>query len=176
MNRVTLLSFLIITILVVSAVPVMAQRGDDSKRASKNGKLEATVDGVNIVIEYGRPKVNNRKIWNGLVPYGYVWRTGADEATTFTIDKDLLVEGQKLPAGSYALFSVPGKGQWVFLFNKVAKQWGAFKYDGNQDALRIKAKPRKGPKTNELTFKIKKNKVSLYWDDVRVSFKLKGVK
>ncbi|MCP4148499.1 MAG: DUF2911 domain-containing protein [bacterium] len=176
MKRVTLLSFLIVTILAVSAFPAMAERGDDAKRISKNGKVEGTVDGVKITIEYGRPKVKNRKIWDVVVPYGYVWRTGADEATTFSIDKDLLVEGQKLPAGSYALFSVPKKGQWVFLFNKVAKQWGSFKYDGNQDVIRIKAKPRKGPKTEELTFKIKKKKVSLYWDAIRVGFKVSGVK
>jgi Protein of unknown function (DUF2911) len=176
MKRIILFSLLITGFLLLTTISSLAQRGDDTKRSSKNGKVEATIDGVKITIEYGRPKVNNRKIWGALVPYNYVWRTGADEATTFTIDKDITVEGKKLAAGSYSLFTVPSEYQWVFLFNKIAKQWGAFKYDGNQDALRVKVTPRKGPTTKELTFKIKKNKVNLYWDKLRIFFTVAAAK
>ena len=152
--------------------PVLAQRGDDTDRKSKNGKTEGTIDSVDIVIEYGRPKVNDREIWGGLVPYDTVWRTGADEATTISFSKDVLIEGQKLPAGKYALFSIPGKEKWTIIFNKVANQWGAFKYDQSQDALRVEVKPEANEMVEEMTFVIDPPNVVLEWEKLKVPFKV----
>jgi hypothetical protein len=76
-----------------------------------------------------------------LAPYGHVWRAGANEATKFTVSDDVLVNGQKLPAGSYSLHAIPGKDEWTLIFNKTADQWGSFRYDSKQDALRVKVKP-----------------------------------
>ena len=76
-----------------------------------------------------------------IVPYGHVWRTGANEATVFTVTDDVLVNGQKLPAGSYSLHTIPGKDEWTIIFNSVADQWGSFNYDEKKDVLRVKAKP-----------------------------------
>jgi hypothetical protein len=152
--------------------PVMAQRGDDSSRVSKNGKTEGTIDSIDIVLEYGRPKVKDREIWGGLVPYGKVWRTGANEATTISFSRDVLIEGQKLAKGKYALFTIPGKDQWTIIFNKVPEQWGAFKYDESEDALRVEVKPETGEYVEEMTFVIDGSNVVLEWEKLRVPFKV----
>jgi hypothetical protein len=76
-----------------------------------------------------------------LVPNGHVWRAGANEATKFTVTDDVLINGQKLPAGSYSLHAIPGKEEWTIIFNKKADQWGSYSYDAKEDALRVKVKP-----------------------------------
>jgi hypothetical protein len=165
--------FLLIVVAGLFTIqPAMAQRGDDSKRKSKNGKTEGTIDSVDIVIEYGRPKVNDREIWGGLVPYNKVWRTGADEATTISFGKDVLIEGQKLAAGKYGLFTIPGKEKWTIIFNKVPEQWGAFKYDESQDALRVEVKPETNEMVEEMTFTISPPNVVLEWEKLKVPFKV----
>ena len=98
-EQVSLKTTVFILILVVAALPTFAQRGDDAERASKNGQASGTIDGVEVTVDYGRPNVKGRKIWGGLVPYGKVWRTGADEATTITLSADATVEGERLPRG-----------------------------------------------------------------------------
>lgn len=170
MKRVILISLLITAFVMVSALPAMAERGDDTKRKSKNGKAEGTIDGVEIVMEYGKPKVNGRTIWGGLIPFDKLWRTGADEATTISFSKNVTVEGKALAAGTYSLFTVPGKTEWEIVFNKVARQWGAYKYDKAQDALRVKVKSAKADNMEELTFKIKGSKVVLHWEKCKVPF------
>jgi hypothetical protein len=76
-----------------------------------------------------------------MAPNGHVWRAGANEATKFTVSDDVLINGQKLAAGAYSLHVIPGKDDWTFIFNKTADQWGSFRYDAKQDALRVKTKP-----------------------------------
>lgn len=151
-----------------------AQRGDDSGRRSKNGKLEGTVGGVGVVLEYGRPKVNDREVWGALVPYGRVWRTGADEATTITLAKDAEIEGEALPAGTYSFFAIPGESEWTLIFNKVAQQWGAFSYDQSQDALRVTVKPTAAEHVEELDYRIDGDKVVLRWEKLAVPFTISG--
>ena len=172
MNKIRLIISILVIGLIAFSVPVQADRGDDANRLSKNGKVEAAIEGINITIEYGRPKVKGRTIWGGLVPYDQVWRTGADEATTFAIDRDIMVEGQKLASGKYGLFTVPGKEQWTVIFNKVADQWGAFRYDKGQDMLRVTIKPVKAAHTEEMTFKIEGNKVLLCWEKLVAAFEI----
>ena len=171
----SIVSFLVI-VFIVSTIPTLAERGDDSKRLSKNGKVEAAIEGVNLTIEYGRPKVKGRAIWGSLVPYDKVWRTGADEATTFSVDHDIMVEGKKLAAGTYGLFTVPGEAQWTIIFNKVADQWGAFNYDKGKDILRVTVKPLKAQHVEEMTFKIEGNQVMLCWEKLKVPFKITAAK
>ena len=154
------------------AAPLAAQRGDDAQRKSKNGRTTGQVAGVTVVVEYGRPSVNGRAIWGGLVPYGQVWRTGADEATTISFDKDVAIEGQPLAAGTYALFTIPAEGEWTVIFNKTAKQWGAFKYEQGQDALRVKVKPAAHEHVEALDFVVEGDAVVLRWEKVAVSIRL----
>lgn len=154
------------------ALPAAAQRGDDSARRSKNGTTEGTIAGITVTVEYGRPQVNGRAIWGQLVPYGKVWRTGADEATTITFDKDVLVEGKPLAAGTYALFTVPGEKEWQIVFNKTARQWGAFEYDAAQDALRVTVAPESGENVEALDVVIEGDRVVVRWEKLRVGFRV----
>jgi hypothetical protein len=103
------------------------------KRASPHADVSANLAGKKITVSYGRPYAKGRAIFGGLVPWGQVWRTGADEATTFVTEADVVIGGLKVPKGEYALFTIPTEKQWTLVVNKTAKQWGAFKYDAAQD-------------------------------------------
>ena len=105
---------------------------------SPHETVSADLGGHKITITYGRPSVRGRKIMGGLVPYGQVWRTGADEATTFETDVDLDINGLKVPKGKYGLFTLPSEGGWTLIINKTAKQWGAFNYKEADDLGRTK--------------------------------------
>ncbi len=166
MNRNLTTMVLAAGLLVASAA--VAQRGDDSGRASKNGRTECEIDGVGIVLEYGRPNVKDREIWGALVPYGKVWRTGADEATTITFGGDVMVEGESLPAGTYSFFTIPGEDEWTVIFNNVAQQWGAFRYDEGEDALRVTVTPREGEHVESLDFVADEDAVVLRWGKLEV--------
>ena len=141
-----------------------------SPRDSVSGK----VAGANIKIWYGSPSVKGRKIFGGLEPYGKVYRAGANEATTFTTDKNITVEGKSLPAGTYAFFVIPvEKGQWTVIFNKTAKQMGAFKYDQSKDQLRVMVTPKEVPLHERLVYVITKNGFSMDWDKTSVPVSIK---
>jgi Protein of unknown function (DUF2911) len=113
-------------------------------RISQKATVSQTVGLTEFTVTYSRPGVKGRTIWGGLVPYDQVWRTGANEATTFDVTRDVTINGENLAAGKYALFTIPGKDDWTIIFNKQADQWGAFKYDAKADALRLKVKPQTG--------------------------------
>ena len=169
------LFFVALVIAMMMTLPVLAQRGDDADRLSKNGKTEGVIDGVETVLEYGRPKVKDREIWGGLVPYDKVWRTGANEATTISFSADVKVEGKTLPKGIYALFTIPGVEKWIIIFNKTAKQSGAFNYDEGQDALRVEVVPASGEHVEEMTFIIEGSSIVLVWEKLRVSIDIAAV-
>ena len=94
-----------------------------------------------ITITYSRPNVKGRKIFGGINPYGEVWRTGANSATTISFSENVLIEGNKVPAGTYSLFSIPQQNSWTIILNKVVKQWGAYSYNKAEDFLRFTVKP-----------------------------------
>ncbi len=93
-----------------------------------------------MTVNYSSPAIKGRTVWGELVPYDKVWRTGANEATLVTFSKDVMVEGQRLPAGKYSLYTIPGQKEWTVILNKQTGQWGT-QYDQGQDALRVKVKP-----------------------------------
>lgn len=140
-----------------------------SPAATATGKIgDATV-----TVNYSSPSVKGRTIWGELVPYGQVWRAGANEATTIETDKDIKVEDKTLPAGKYAFFAIPGEKEWTIIFNKEAKQWGAFKYDQSKDALRVSVKPDKSKSFNErLTYHFTKEGLVLDWENVEVEIEM----
>jgi hypothetical protein len=154
--------------VLLAVVPALAQRGDDADRASKNGKTEGSIEGVGVTLEYGRPNVKGRTIWGGLVPYGEVWRTGANEATTISLTEDVKVEGQELAAGTYGVFTIPGESEWVVIFNKVPNQWGAMKYDEAEDALRVTVEPTAAEFVESMEFGIDGSDVVLRWENLAV--------
>lgn len=165
---------LFVALLALFTLAVNAQE-DKSKRPSPPAVAQGTIDGVNVKIDYSAPSAKGRKMLGGIEPYGKVWRTGANEATVFEIDKPVKIEGQALPAGKYELFSIPGENEWTIIFQKYAKQWGAYSYKESNDVLRVKVKPGKTSAFVE-TFNIAvgKGEVTLNWENTSVSFKVKG--
>jgi hypothetical protein len=105
-----------------------------------------------MTVSYSRPGVKERVIWGDLVPYDKVWRTGANEATTFKTSGDVTIGGQKLPAGTYALFTVPGKDTWEVVFNTQAEQWGSGDHDQSKDVLKLSVKPEAAPHREWMLF------------------------
>ncbi len=125
--------FLLALALAVSARGASAQQNIPSPRDT----TRATIAGAHLLVDYGRPSMRGRVIWGGLVPWGKVWRTGANAATTFVTDKPLSIGGSAVPAGTYTLYSVPQQtGQWLLVVNKQNKQWGT-EYHEDQDLVRI---------------------------------------
>jgi hypothetical protein len=158
--------------LLVSAA-AMAQT-EKKPIPSPRDSVSGVVAGSTIKIWYGSPSVKGRKIFGGLEPYGKVYRAGANEATIFTTSKDITVEGKSLPAGSYAFFVIPAeKGAWTVIFNKTAKQWGAYKYDEGQDQLRVTVMPKKTKMHERMVYRIKKHGFSMVWDKTRIPVSIK---
>ena len=159
-----------VLLLVLAAGFVLAQE----KPKSPPAKAEGSIDGVKIMIDYSAPSARGRKMLGGNEPYGTVWRTGANKATVFEIDKPIQVEGQALAAGKYELFTIPGETEWTIIFQKHAGQWGAFKYDEANDVLRVKVKAGKTHAFVE-TFAINvgKGTVTLQWENTLVAFSVK---
>jgi hypothetical protein len=127
---------MMVTLAAIAASTGMSAQSD---RKSPHETTKATVDGATITVEYGRPSVRGRKIMGELVPYGKVWRTGADEATTLTTSKDLQIGNLAVPAGKYTLYTLPGAEQWQLIINKQTGQWGT-EYDQAQDLGRVPLK------------------------------------
>jgi len=160
---------LIMAFVFTTAVHAQDKKAPASPRDSVSGKI----NGAEITINYGSPSVRGRKIWGELVPYNQVWRTGANEATTFTTSKDILVEGKKLPAGEYGFFAIPTEKTWTLIFNSVPKQWGAFKYDASKDVLRVVVKVKPNTMHERLKYYIDSKGFSLAWEDLKVHASVK---
>jgi len=162
-------------IVFLTAAAVMAQPQMKLPRVSPKASLTQTIGLTDVTITYSRPSVKGRAIWGELVPYGKVWRTGANEATTIKFSDDVMINGQKLPAGTYSLHTIPDKDQWSVIFNNVADQWGSFNYDQTKDALRVTVKPEAAPFTESMAFDVDKitpdsGTVVLRWEKVAVPF------
>jgi len=172
----TVRSILTLILCAAVALPALAERGDDAGRASKNGRVSGTINGVELTVEYGRPNVKGRTIWGGLVPYKKVWRTGADEATTITFGQDVSVQGEALAAGTYGLFTIPDEGTWTVIFSKTADQWGAFNYDAGQDALRVTVEPHAAEMVESMDFQVDDAALTLHWDKLAVPVEIGAAK
>ena len=166
MKKLVSLSFLIAFLFIGNYA------SSQNKKASPATTATGKSGNVTISINYSSPAVKGRKVWGDLVPFGKVWRTGADEATIFETDGDLKIEGQKLPKGKYSLFTIPEEKSWTIIINKKANQWGAYSYKQEDDVLRVKVKPGKSASFNEsLAFAVSDGKVSIRWENMEVSFK-----
>ena len=157
--RITLL-----LVLLLSYGFAHAQNGQvrASPLASTSQTLGADTE---VTFTYSRPAVKGRTVWGGLVPYGmaegnqysdnkpYPWRAGANENTTVTFSKDVMVEGEMLPAGTYGLHMIPAEdGEWTVIFSKVNNIWGSYQYNQDEDALRVSVTPEEAPMQEWLTF------------------------
>ena len=170
--------FLSITLLAGTLLLNLAAcaQGDKGSRpsppATATGKSSG---GATITINYSQPALKGRTIGKDVEPMdGKVWRAGANEATTFQVDKDVNIEGKTLPAGKYAFFTINKGNEWTLIFNKTWDTWGAFDYEKNKnnDALQVKVMAGKADKSMErLTYTIDKSgRVSLVWGTLKVDF------
>lgn len=147
-------------------------------QASPSAKISQKVGLTDVSVDYSRPSTKGRKIFGELVPYGEVWRTGANGATVMTFSTDVTVGGQNVPAGSYALYSIPGKKEWTIILSKKTELWGAIGYQQSDDQARFVVPASKTSKKYE-TFDIAFNNftdnsavVSMKWETTRVDFRI----
>jgi tetratricopeptide (TPR) repeat protein len=144
--------------------------------ASQAAKVKQRIALTDIAIKYHRPLVNGRKIWGGLVPYGKVWRVGANENTTIEFSDPVSVEGKPLDKGTYGLHMIPNPDSWTVIFSKTSTAWGSYSYDQKEDALRVDVKPKPLAQSEEaLEFEFEDLKptstaVTLKWDKLGVPF------
>ena len=156
----------LVAALCVLCFAAAASAQIQTPRPSQKASVMQRIGVTDVTITYSRPGVKGRQIWGDplpeqakvtgeatldnqnerpkgapIVPYGHMWRTGANEATQFVVTDDVLINGQKLAAGSYSLHTIPTKNEWTIVFNSTANQWGSFNYDPAKDTLRVKAKP-----------------------------------
>ena len=171
-------------LFVITASLLIAQQ-DKSKRPSPPGTAEVTLGGKKVTIDYSRPKTADpktgqpRKVMGGIVPYGKVWRTGANEATSLKTEVDLMIGTLRVPAGSYTLYSIPGEKSWTLIVNKQTGQWGT-EYSEAQDLGRAEMKVAKTPKpVDQFTVSFdKKNEgtanLMLDWENTRAWVEVKA--
>jgi hypothetical protein len=153
------------------AGPLVAQ----PPRPSPGATLTQTVGVTEITLKYSRPGVKGRQIWGGLVPYDQVWRTGANEPTLFTLSTDAQVDGKPLAAGTYALYTVPGKESWTVIFNRSGADWEVGERKAEDEVLQIAVTPREGAAVERMQFSIPELDddsavVQLAWEKLVVPF------
>lgn len=193
------LALLVLALCAASTASAQSNPTVRLPRPSQKASVMQTVGVTDIMITYSRPGVKGRKIWGDppagatagaatlddarvrakdapIVPYGHVWRTGANEATLFEVTDNVLINGQPLAAGRYSLHTIPGRDEWTIIFNKDDGQWGSFTYDEKKDVLRVKAKPETVPDNQEwLKFGIEPEgetsaRVNIRWEKLTVPF------
>jgi Protein of unknown function (DUF2911) len=169
--------FAVAGILLLGSVGYAQSFVLDLPRPSQHAVLTQRIGITDITINYHRPMVNKRKIWGGVVPYGQVWRAGANENTTIKFTDPVTIEGKPLAKGSYGLHMVPGENEWIVIFSKNSTSWGSFTYDQGEDALRVTVKPQTTDFHEALTYNFDdvnpdSSVVTLRWDKVAVPFKV----
>jgi pimeloyl-ACP methyl ester carboxylesterase len=157
--------------------PVHGKTGYSLPRTSARASVMQAVGGAEMEIAYGRPAVKGRKVWGELVPDGRVWRAGANEATRFTFNRGVTIEGRALAAGTYTFFAIPGEAKWTVIFNRVPRQWGAFDYNPAFDALRFTVEPAETSHEEYLRYTIQPAGsnaavVTLAWEKRAVTFRI----
>lgn len=163
--------------LALAALATVAAADVRLPQVSPAAAVQQTIGVTDVEITYHRPGVKGRAIWGGLVPYDQIWRVGANEATTLRVSDPVKLEGHQVPAGTYALFAIPGKDSWTFIVNQNPKQFGAFDHKEADDLVRFSVKPHEGPFVERMRFAISPESdgagmVELAWEKLRVSFKL----
>lgn len=182
--------FLISLLLFLSFVTAAQVKQETKPRLSlKAGVFQRIGVDTDINISYSRPGVKGRKIWGDLVPYGlapgtkeskgnpFPWRGGANECTTIEFNKDVSINGNKLPAGKYSMQFIPSKEKWTVIFNKNTKLWGSFEYDKKDDVLRINVTPIKVPFQEWLSYGFDdlagtSCTAYLMWEKLKIPFKI----
>ena len=165
----------LVILMSVLSFGAFAQKAPASPPAvviQKVGKTE-------VMVKYAKPAVKGRLVFGkkeqkALVPYGEVWRTGANEATTIEFSNDVTIQGKPLAKGVYSMFSIPGTTEWTVIFNSDPKQWGAYTYKADKDVLRVTGKVSEHAMTEQFNIGVSpEGQISLEWDKVSVSIYVK---
>lgn len=151
-----------------------AQSEDKADRPSPPRTATAMVNSGEVTVDYSSPAVKGRTVWGDLVPYGKIWRAGANEATTITFQNDVTIDGNAVPAGKYAIFVIPSEKEWTVIINSVWDQWGSYNYDKSKDAATFMVK---ASKTKEMTERLEfdvntSGTVTMMWEHKQFSFKV----
>lgn len=161
------------TMLIATILFTVIATAQEKKPASPAATATGEINGAKITINYSSPFVKGRTIWGELVPYGKVWRAGANAPTTIETDKTLKIEGKELVAGKYAIYVIPENGSATVIFGKDPKV-GANNYDESLDALRVNVKTKKSESMNEsLVYKINKKNITLSWENLEIPVSVK---
>jgi len=187
MNHKALILFVLAILFGLS--PQVQAQGSQIRGSQKASVMQHVGADAEIIVNFSRPGVKGRTIWGGVVPYGlapgnsysdnkpFPWRAGANECTTIEINKNVKVEGQPLPAGKYSIHMIPSEKEWIIIFNKNSALWGSYKYNQEEDALRVTVTPVAAPFEEWLTFGfdgITENSTTafLHWEELKVPFKI----
>ena len=173
--KLTPLSFVSSFVILLSTAATSVPAQINKARASPRVQVRQQVGLVNVTLDYSRPGVKDRKIFGTLEPFGKVWRTGADASTKIGFDGDVTIGGKTIAAGTYALYTIPGKKRWTVIIHKKTSMWGANGYDEKNDLLRLEVpvhRRREKRETLSIDFeKFHANGADLViaWDDVKIS-------
>ncbi len=165
-------------ILFLAFLPFTRVEGQELPKPSPKAELEQRIGLTDVEIEYSSPGVKGREIFGDLVPYGEMWRTGANKATTIEFSKPVIIKGNEVPAGKYSFFTIPNEQKWTLILNKKTELWGTGGYKKKHDQLRFEVKPKDlGRKRERMTFLFSDfgpegGRVDLEWAQVRVSFQV----
>ena len=176
MRKLLTIASSVVLVLVVAVFVVRAQQ-DKSKRPSPPATAKCELaTGKSVTIDYSSPRKKGRAIFTDVVKYGEIWRTGANEATTFVTNADLMVGGTHVPAGSYTLFTVPNKDKWTLVISKKTGEWGTDYPGEKEDLARIDMKAATGPATENFTISFDKGAkgctLKLAWDTTVASVEI----
>jgi hypothetical protein len=163
-------------LFIVTGSLLMAQQPPQRLlRVSPYASVSQTIGISDVTITYHRPGVKGREIWGTLVPFGQVWRAGANNATVFSFSDDVTINGTTLKAGKYSFFAIPGTTEWKMIFNSFADQWGAYNYDSTKNVLMFTVTPEQSSHEEWMSFSfsdlgIASAKVTLRWEKLSVPF------
>ena len=161
---------LTLVICCLSGQTVVAQKTLDPRPSPMSIAAMKQGDAY-VKIVYSRPHKRDRKVFGGLVPYGEVWRLGANEATEITLTEDLMINGNKLEAGTYSMFAIPEEDHWTLIFNSALGEWGHYNYNEDQDVLRVEVPTSKAEETYEpftIMFNEAGTELIMAWEDTKV--------
>ncbi len=171
MKTLKLKGLLLVAFALFTATSIFAQDAPKIKTAV-NEAAAGKIGNTTIVINYGSPSLQGRKILGVKEPYGKAWRAGANQPTTIAVAGELTIDGHKLPVGLYSLYMVPGETEWKVIFNKAIPSWGVGRggvaNDAAQDLFSVTVKAKKAGPTEKLRYEVRKNGIALVWEDVEV--------
>lgn len=189
MKRPSIISLSLILSFLLILPSITFAQGNQVRASLKASVTQRLGVDTDITIDYSRPGVKGRKIWGELVPYGlapgnryskdkpYPWRAGANENTTIEFNKDILIEGNRLPAGKYGMHMIPSEKDWIIIFSKNNSAWGSYSYNQEEDALRVTVTPVEAPHQEWLMFGFEdpagtSATAYLHWELLKVPFKI----